>query len=166
MTHAKIYTWIDQSGTVNYSDQPHPGAEVVKMSSDSYTKDEPSQDTFKKKVPLLPPAQNIETLQAEPVLVEIVDPKNEETIRSNQGTVLIHIRTKPALKAEDNIQIFLDNLPVGSPSNANTFTLNGVLRGQHTISAKLLDAQGEVLSESKSVVIFMMPPRVNMIKRQ
>lgn len=160
MAYSKIYTWRDSSGIVNYSDQPHQDAETVNLSTDAA----PQKNIPPANAPLNPPTAASNHAAAEVKFsIEITVPKKDDTIRNPQGTVPVQVMIKPGLKAEDKIQIFLDDLPVGEALHSSTFALTGVLRGSHTVSAKLLDEQGDIKAESDSVTFFMMPPRTNMV---
>lgn len=160
MTWATIYTWVDESGVVNYSDQPRTDANVVNLSTENKL---PSQNA-PPKTPLTSPEIKADSEVSEKAAsIEIIDPKHDDTIRNPQGTVLMHLNVTPSFNKKDKIQIILDNIPTGEPRHSNIFTLTGVMRGTHTLTAQLVDDHGTVKAESKKITIHMMQPRVNMV---
>lgn len=84
---------------------------------------------------------------------EIAQPENEETIRSNEGTVTVGLNLKPALSSGHLIQIYLNGTKLASDLTSTQFTLNELNRGTHSLQAKVVDAEGK-LQISTQVINF------------
>lgn len=157
--YADVYTWKDSQGVVHFSDQPHDGAERVKV---------PEIQTFSP--PSSPQPSDSRPDQSSKVdkskqtydLVEIKQPENNGTIRNNDGSVQVFIQVEPALAPGDMIQLQFDGSAVGEPQANLQFQLSGVVRGAHTIAAQVVNKQGDVLGSSDTVTFFMQRPRVGM----
>ncbi len=148
--HAVICKSVDAKGGVSYSDVPaaecrHP----VKLPEVSRYAPPPTGDS-----PLLP---------AEPAGVEgvgvasgytemrIEQPKAGGTVRSNEGKVPVAVYLQPALQRGHYLQLVLDGTPVGKPVASLGTTLSDVTPGTHSLSARVVDAEGRVLYSTGSI---------------
>lgn len=156
--HSQIYKWTDSSGQVHFSDEPHPGAQSVDL---------PPPQTFSS-----PPIQKNKTTNIneqdktqKPVdyKIQIVQPEPQATIRNNQGYVPIVVQTDPELKDGAKLQVMYNGQPLGKPSTSTSFTLRDVYRGSHTVSAKVIDANGKEISQAEPVTFYMHRPRTGMV---
>ena len=155
---SQIYKWTDSSGHVHFSDEPHPGAQSVDL---------PPPQTFSS-----PPIQKKTTSttsdedkdqESIDYKIQIVQPEPQATIRNNQGYVPIVVQTKPELKGGAKLQVMYDGQPLGKPSTSTTFTLRDVYRGSHTVSAKVIGANGKEISQAEPVTFYMHRPRTGMV---
>ncbi|AHE67160.1 DUF4124 domain-containing protein [Legionella oakridgensis] len=155
--HAQIYKWTDSNGNVYFSDKPHPGAEKIEL---------PEVQTFSSPAPS---SESSAAMQQEAIeastdyAMTILAPKDQETIRNNQGYVAVNVQLEPSLKANDKLQIIFDGKALGKPQATTVFALQNINRGSHTIAVQLVNEQGDVLKTSPSVTIFMHRPRVGMV---
>lgn len=158
---AEVYQWTDSKGNVHYSDVPHAGAKVIKLpalgtvSSPAGSVPIPASQAEKEPAP----AES----ESEYKSIEIIQPRNEDTLRNNQGYVPVVVNTEPALKAGDKLQLLFDGQPLSKPQDAPVFALQNVLRGTHTIAVQIVNASGEVLNLSETVTIYMHRPTVGMV---
>lgn len=157
-SHAEVYKWTDSQGVIHFSDSPHDGAETVKLpQSQTYSPSTPQKD--------LEPQheEELDAVEHKPYTkIAITQPHNEETIRNNQGVVSVSVALEPALAQGDKVQLLFDGSPLGDPKPNLSFELNGINRGSHTITVKVLNSNGEELITSDTITIFMQRPRVNM----
>lgn len=144
-TSTKVYVWVDENGKVVYSDTPRPGAEVVEVKEKNII------------------SSNIDTsiLDIKPKViedkfeVEITQPKNNQTIRDNTGSVLVQGRIKPLFKQGHKIQLLIDNAPHGPAQSFALFRLSNIDRGEHTLKFELQDNKGKVIASSSIVTFYM-----------
>ncbi len=152
----QIYKWTDSSGTVHFTDKPRPGAEKVDL---------PAVQTFSS--PPVEPVATPEPLQlvdeATDYKIEIVEPKNQATIRNNQGYISVMLQITPELKESDKVQILFDGSPLGEPQANTVFALKDVNRGAHSIAAQIVGGAGKVLDTSEAITVYMHRPRVGMV---
>jgi hypothetical protein len=154
---ATVYKWLDSNGNVMFSDKPHPGAQEIQI---------PNVQTYsapKIPAPSLPDESKSE-VQETAYKISIVQPDEQTTIRNPQGYVSVIVEVKPSLKKGNQVQLLLDDTPVGSPQESTVFALQNILRGSHTLTAKVLNPIGNVLTSSDEVTFYMMPPRVGMVR--
>ncbi|RLA03748.1 MAG: hypothetical protein DRQ45_02260 [Gammaproteobacteria bacterium] len=146
---AEVYKSINADGEVIYSDQPGRGAERVQM---------PALPTYT--------PQPVRTLSrsTRPAVQQInyehftlSSPANEATVRNNLGTVQITTVLTPALMSSlgHSIQYYLDGVAHGAAIDRTTLTLANVDRGQHQLSASVLDASGNVLISTSETTVFI-----------
>tara|TARA_A100001391_G_scaffold41959_1_gene24173 strand:- start:2737 stop:3288 length:552 start_codon:yes stop_codon:yes gene_type:complete len=141
-----IYRWVDPSGTVVFSDEERPGAELIELPA-STTYSSPDVE------PVTSMNENVEqdTSPVPDYQLSITAPAANESIWVNDGDVTVTLSVEPALSQErgDGIQLFLDGQTVGEPQTTLTYQFSNLSRGSHELVAKLIDANGqELLSES------------------
>lgn len=164
--YAGIYKWTDENGIVHFSDTPHPGAVPVDLpTQDIPAGQSPDGGNVSSGVNKEPPNSDAEQEKNARgyTLLGISEPKNEATIRNNQGYIPVIIEINPELKQGDLLQIIFDAEPLGKPQASMIFALNNVKRGSHTIAVEALDADGNVLNTSDEITIYMQRPRVGMV---
>lgn len=150
---AKVYKWQDEDGRWHYSDTPQPGAVPIDL---------PPVQLYDS--PPLPQSQAPSTQEEEqaPVLsyarAEIVSPGFEETIRNAPGEVGVVLALEPSLRSGHRVQLLLDGQPAAEPVAATAFTLMNVNRGEHQLSAEVLDARGQVVARTGSRTFYMHRP--------
>ncbi len=147
--HAEVYKSTNADGEVVYSDTRTKGAEKVKL---------PPLPTYTPP-PITPSAPAAEAAVDPEAYEELVflKPDNEATIRNNLGVIMAALRLKPALNNtfEHRIQFYLDGKAYGKPGGALHATMSGVDRGEHSLSAAVLNADGVTLISAKPVTVFL-----------
>lgn len=141
---AEVYRWVEDNGTVVFSDQSHPDAEeVIIDSSPSYT----SQEIPVQEIPEEIVEGNDDVPDYE---ISIVYPENDTTVRENSGTVTIVVNIIPELSPEraDLIIVKMDGQTLGEPQASTSFTLTNVDRGTHTAQVSIVDKSGTELISS------------------
>ncbi len=145
-----IYQWKDAQGERHFSDQPQQGAKKREL-----------QDAQSYKATTLsinPPPLSTDNVKEGYSLAEITSPRDTSTIRNTTGTLFVTLTLKPKLELGDNVQFLLDNKPMGTPQKELTFEFTRVFRGEHTISAIIIDANDKKIISTKAITIFMHPP--------
>ncbi|MEE8261250.1 MAG: DUF4124 domain-containing protein [Gammaproteobacteria bacterium] len=140
---AVTYRWVDEQGNVVYSDKPHPGAEVI---------EEKEVQTIH--APPVPPITPRESTAPPAVAgyerVAVVSPEDDTQIRENAGNVTVTITVEPALQTKlgHKLALFVDGAQFSEPSTATQFQLINMDRGTHTLEAKIIGSDGEVIISS------------------
>ena len=144
---AAIYRSVDKDGNVIFSDQPQPGAKQLKLPPiPTYSPPTPEPSSGKKKKT---PAE------AGYTHFSISQPSNDATIRSNTGTVQVHLSLKPRLHAGDHIVMKVDGQPYGGKLTTTQISFQNLPRGTHTIEAEVVGADGKVLISTSGVTIHL-----------
>lgn len=144
---AAVYKSVNENGEVVYSDSPGPGAERVRL---------PKLQTYKPQpVPTLKSVKRAPIKNAYYSAFSFSKPNNDITIRDNLGVVHTELKLVPALDSGSGhrIQFYLDDEPYGPPVELLAVTMSNLDRGQHRISASVLDGRGNVLISAEDVVV-------------
>jgi len=145
--HAEVYKSINAEGEVVYSDTPTQGAEAVKL---------PALPTY------TPPPVTPSTSSAEEVVEKaayedfvFVKPEDEATVRNNQGIINAELKLTPVLRRVHRIQFYLDGEAYGEPGKSTRTTMSNVDRGEHSLTASVLDTDGETLISADPVIVHL-----------
>ena len=153
--HADVYKSINAAGEVVYSDTPTQGAEVMKL---------PELPTYTPPPVAEPVAGSTEPADKS-VYTDLVfvKPQDDATIRSNQGIINAELKLTPALRSRSNnrIQFYLDGEPHGEPGSSLRTTMGNVDRGEHILTASVVDASGEAIISSDPVIVHLHRQTIN-----
>jgi len=153
---ADTYRWVDENGVIHFSDRPHPGAQRIELGEvQTFSAPEP--------IPVAAPGAGGSTAPRDGEtgapgynVFRIVQPQPEETIRNNAGILDISLDVSPRIRAGHRINLYLDGEQVsGVPRRATSFTIDGVVRGQHTLRAVVEDRGGNMVEQSPTVRFFV-----------
>lgn len=151
----KIYHWVDADGKTHFADTAPPGtAEIVVKNKNLVST--PEQQ---------PKKINNTSFNKEEIIkyqAEITTPKDDVAIRSNNGTLEVHVKTTPEKKSTQRLQLFLDGQALGLPQISPTIRALNIDRGTHQIQAKLLDEGSNILATTQVVTIHLQ--RISVIK--
>lgn len=75
---------------------------------------------------------------------EMTFPVNQQTFH-NQRRIIVSFDVQPGLRSGDTIQLFVDGQPYGPPQASTNLLLDNLDRGEHTVSAQLLDRNGRAI---------------------
>ena len=147
-----VWRWVDENGTIHYSDRPVAGAERIELEG---------AQSFPSAAPRpLPPRPEPRTQRDAAARqgyssVQVTSPAEQETLW-NIGSVLeVRVALQPPLQPGHRIDVYLDgqlrNVNAMSPS----FTVPEVYRGVHRLRAVVLDSGGRELSSSEPVTFMV-----------
>jgi hypothetical protein len=146
---ADVYKTVTPDGEVIYSDVKTQGAKQFNV---------PKTQVYTP--PPLPVRVNQPVVPKEKALYSsfaIDSPVNEETIRDNLGNIPLLLTLEPGLIAKDGhrIQYFLDGKPHGRPTVDTEKTFTNVDRGEHQVSAAVVDNSGTPIINTPPVTVFV-----------
>lgn len=153
--HAAIYKSINADGEIVYSDIPSKGAEALKM---------PALPTYTP--PPATPSVSSKTETVAKVVYEdfvFLKPADNTTIRNNQGIINAELKLTPALRSKRNhrVQFYLDGEAYGEPGSSIRTTMSNVDRGEHSLTASVLDASGNTLISADPVIVHLHRQTIN-----
>jgi len=151
---AEIYKSKNDEGEWVYTDTPSPNAERMKLPPlSTYTPVPVSQS------PVSAPVKFSDTYKS----MVFVQPKNDATIRDNEGTVKASVKLEPLLMGQQGhkIQFYLDGSPHGTPVTSSNLILKNINRGAHSLGARVLNADGKPLFSADQVSFFIHRQSVN-----
>ena len=159
LAHAdKVYKWVDAQGNVLYTDQPRKGAQEINIPKPSTSAAQASQ-TVKQQLAAL--AAVVEPDRSKPPAVTLSSPANEETIRDNEGNVLVVFGVEPGLRVGDRVRLALDGHVVQADAIPPGLLLSGLDQGTHTLEATLTDGNGKVQARSDVVTFYLKHYSIN-----
>ena len=150
--HAEVYKYINKQGKTAYSDIPVAGAKKVVV---------PPVMTYK-----APAVKHLSPVMEQPVdttgyqRLEITNPKDQATVRDNQGQLSVNYHIEPSLQEGDRLLLLVDG--VGQEG----MSIDGLVRGQHRLSLQVLGLNNEVLMSSGVVEFYLQKQTVSTIKKQ
>lgn len=150
--HADLFKWVDENGEVIYSDQPPP----VSENQEKFLLDEGKLpaliSTPAQKVPLSPQTTKKNEEENQIQSVNITFPEHDTAVRSNAGTLNIQLAVNPPLdsNSRESLILLMDGVEVYR-GKSNQVTLYEVDRGTHLLEAKMLSANGQIISSSEVI---------------
>jgi hypothetical protein len=87
------------------------------------------------------------------VLLQVLSPKQGETVHDNTGNVAVKVTVRPPLRSQDGhrLRAMLDGALLPGVWQTTRFTMQGVNRGTHTLRVVITDADARSLIESEPV---------------
>ena len=93
----------------------------------------------------------------------ITSPQDDSAIRSNDGTLDIHVTTTPEKQNNQKLQLFLDGKRLGTPQISPTIRALNIDRGTHQVQVHLLDEEGKLLAKTQIVTVHLQRATVGTI---
>jgi hypothetical protein len=155
---ATVYRWVDENGTVHYSDQPHANAEKMSVqSAQTYpataTPSQAAAQANARAAQPAAPAGDAGDSGSNYQGCAIVDPQ-DGTDLSNVEQLNVSVRTDPVLRQGDKIFILMDGAAVnGGKSTGSQFSISPVDRGEHVLQAVVRDSSGNLMCQSSGITV-------------
>lgn len=156
-----VYRWVDSKGVVHYGAQP--------PTKDALPANLPEIQTYShrassKALPVAPVVSAETSAKPQPASVKevrILTPVKDEIFRDPQGAVSVAVAVLPALPTGAGVVFYLDGAAKNlKPSAVTSMTFSGVERGEHNVSAAVVDATGKELMRAPPVTFYSKPPTV------
>lgn len=156
--YADAFRWVDEFGVVHYSDRPVEGAERIELdvrptpASATPSRSPASATTPNAAVPSRSAAASAQTVQTTGYqTLEIVRPQLGETLWNIGSVLTVSMRSSPALQSGHRVQLLYDGQRRADlVSDSLDIVVNNVYRGEHTLQAEIIDANGEVVMQSRT----------------
>ncbi|MEH6452640.1 MAG: DUF4124 domain-containing protein [Psychromonas sp.] len=149
----KIYHWVDEDGKTHFSDTALPGTEQIEVHNDNILNSDIQTTTKSVK------SDNLSSQVTDEPVIEyqatIISPEDDTALRSNNGTINIHVTTEPVKKNTHKLQLFLDGQALGSPQISPTISAQNIDRGTHQVQVQLLDENGNILALTQIVTVHL-----------
>ena len=152
-----VYKWTNEEGVVIYSDIPQEGAERIRVNTGRQV---PASRSGAEQGE----AQSGSGDEAEAITyesLEIIQPADDATIRSNEGMVAVGLSLSPALGQGHEVKIIVDGTELEGGMKGTQFTLNNLNRGTHSLQTRVVDAQGNELITSNSISFHLRQTSIN-----
>ena len=154
--HARIYKTVDKEGNVVFTDiPPKDESQAIEIDTRNNYTPEPLPAT----APVA--AGEVQAEDAEPGVsydsLSIVTPTNDEPVRENAGNINIAVAANPSVDTDSghSLEILMDGVVQASGGRTNV-SLTNVDRGTHTVTARIVDAEGNVLISADPITFHML----------
>ncbi len=151
-----VYRWTDDKGVVHYSDKPQaPSDKPTEL---------PHLQTYNHSASP-PTSAPLGDIPATPAKAEaggggvfaIVSPAQDETIRDAEGKFTVTV--SGSLQPGEGVVYYLDGTAENKePTPSTAFLYARVDRGEHSVSAALIGADGRELEHTPAVSVHVKPP--------
>jgi hypothetical protein len=154
---ATTYRWVDADGVTHYSDQPHPGADKIRLVQPQ-TYSAPSTSPQAPAAPRSPPA-NARTADGgfHYDTCSISQPADDEVLFD--PAVTVHGQLAPSVRTGDKVVLVFDGAYMEAPSPGQLeFHIEPVERGTHTVALQVRDGSGKAVCQSTPVSFHVRQP--------
>jgi Domain of unknown function (DUF4124) len=150
---ATVYKWVDENGTVHYSDQPHPNAQKVQVEAAQTYPAKASAATVAAAATAAGGQSGNDASDDAYRGCAIISPQDGATF-SNIDDLGVSVRTDPGLRRGHQIFILMDGTAVngGNPTGSQ-FSISPVDRGTHTLQAVVRDGSGNLMCQTPGVTV-------------
>jgi hypothetical protein len=141
----EVYRWVDESGTVHFSDRPLEGDEDAKPIV------LPRAQTFESQAIAAPAAKSDSDKKDSSGYdnLTILRPGALETLWATAGELEVEVALSPGLRRGHSVLLFLDEQMVNGEAVGDlTYKLTDVYRGTHALRAEVRDGRGKSVIQS------------------
>jgi hypothetical protein len=148
IAETRVYKWIDSDGKTHFSDKARPGTPMVTVTTNNlFSNDDvfPEQDEEQ--------TNQTEKSKKPPIIynASITSPKNDASVRSNNGLVVVQVSTTPKLEANHKLQLYVDSEKKEEPQSSTTIRVQNMDRGTHQLQVQILDEKGKTTAETEAI---------------
>lgn len=155
---AEVYKTVDKDGNVTYTDNPSGAAGTTEKINVEPVNIVPAG----KKITLTGPRSKQTTSTQAQYVVNIISPTNEYSVPPGQRDLVVAVQIKPGLRRGYKIAYYMNGALLGKSTN-NNLSIPEIIRGEHTLRAEVINANGKVLGSSKPITVYV--HRVSVIKQ-
>lgn len=148
---AEVYKTVDKQGRVTYTDTPPAKTTPKAVELPSINTMPGTQATA------IPSSDNSQPPATADYQLEITNPSNGTTLLPEERSVNISVNLNPALGEGMQLAYYLDGTLIEQTTQLG-ISLNEPPRGEHKLSAAVLDDEGKTLVQSQTVTIVVMRP--------
>lgn len=159
----KIYHWVDEQGRNYFSDTAAPGRNVeeLSISNQNLLFNNAAQAQEAKQQNKVAGETQEKAKQPLVYQASISFPQDNSAIRSNDGSLEIHVTTLPEKESKQKLQLYLDGRAIGAPQISSTIRALNIDRGTHQAQVYLLDENGKLLAKTQIVTLHLQRATVN-----
>lgn len=159
-TTAQVYKKRNADGTVTYTDQPVQGAEKIEVEAapvTEFAKPTVAAPTEQPQASQAQPAQASADAVPTEFSVTITSPEYQAPIRANNGQFDVLWQSEPERLPEGyQYELFVDGVKSWSGADSNQATLMDVARGERRIHLQIVDANGQAVARSDTLVVYVL----------
>ncbi|GHD15469.1 hypothetical protein GCM10007052_19690 [Halioglobus japonicus] len=156
---SQIYKTVDENGNVSFTDTPPPDSNTEQVQLQQTNSTAPPPD-----IPAYGTSATAADTKADESAVPVATitaPEQETTIPMGPGNFSVSATVSPALSKGQAMQLLMDGEPQGEPQAAGFWDLTNVFRGAHDLEVTVVSPDGETLSTSEPLRVYVMRPSIN-----
>lgn len=150
-----VYRWVDKDGVIHYGSRP-PDKDARPASLPNLQTYSPQSGG---RLPsILEPAASS---KPSPLIreVRVLSPVQDEIFRDPSSPISVSISVQPGLPEGAGVIFYLDGAAKNArPINGTSMSFGSVNRGEHTVTAAVVDASGKELMRAPPVTFHSKPP--------
>lgn len=157
---AEIYKYTDANGNTVFTNQPPQGTKAQEVNL-------PPVNTVQAPPPKTMPGNDGQGTQGGagangPVysVLEFANLPDEEALRANNGDFTLTVRTEPALRIGDSLQLLVDGAPYGGLVSSTQFPVTNLDRGDHSLAVQAFSGD-RLIQQSPTVTVTIQRTSVN-----
>lgn len=160
---AQVYKIVDKDGNVTFTDKPpEGGAEPMDLPPLSVIEAPDYEKAARDKAEAEEAAGgekevSLRTLRNNFRDFAIISPLQEESVWRPDGPISIAWNSSNQLMEGMSVQIFLDGRQQAD-TTASMIPVNGLDRGEHTVTAKIVDARNRTIATAEPVTFYVRQP--------
>ena len=150
-----VYKVVDDQGNITYTDTPPAETaadEMVLPALNPISSSIPPSAPTATRPPVSPDGEPVMAFTGYS-FAALVTPLNDSLVHFDQPDVLAQLALTPELNADHLVQFYVDGSVAGQPVANTSFSIRGLERGSHRISARVVSAQGAVLVIAPPVTV-------------
>ncbi|MCT8468879.1 DUF4124 domain-containing protein [Chromohalobacter canadensis] len=154
-----VYRSVDAQGNVTFSDRPV--GKKVDVGTVNTVPGQPRETRETRDLQALPDAATeteaggASSFTAYERLA-IAAPGNETTLPTGAaGDTQVRVAITPELRETDKLRMVIDGEVNGPARHATTFSVTELVRGEHTLRAEVVDAEGRVRQRSAPITLYV-----------
>ena len=158
---AVTYRWVDADG-IHYSDQPHPGAEQITLSTPQTYSSAAAAPSAAARGRARDSGQGgNEAVAFRYDSCDIIQPAQDQML-INPDSASVAVRITPGKRSTDRVVLSFDGQTV-EPQNDDQveFIFKPIERGTHTVTATVRSADGKDMCVSSALTFHVRQPDVN-----
>lgn len=150
-----LYKKVDKNGRITFTDKETPGAKKItvntrknvlampKKAPEEYNyEDDLDNDKEKKKKPFKYSYLAIES------------PKNDESIRANDGGIYVVVGITPQLRGNHSVRLLMNGSSVAEDQKVPYFSLANIDRGTHKLQVQIIEDSSQKIIQSSPASSF------------
>ncbi len=152
-----VYKWTNAEGVVFYSDTYREGAERIRVQDSKSSSSRPGKEGGEGESAEQAAGTEAATYES----LEIVQPANDATVRSNEGTVAVGLALSPGLAEGHSVKVLIDGNEMPGEVKGTQFSVSNLNRGTHSLETRVVDADGNVMITSNRINFHLRQASVN-----
>lgn len=149
---AQVYKTVDENGRVTYTDRPSDKAEQVEI------RDTNVAPPIQARPALTAEADQAAQAKAPAYQVRISSPAPDTHLTAEMRDLQVSLQANQPLAPGLHFLLLSNGNPIGGPTRNGNLTITEITRGEHRLVAVIENDQGDWLTESAPVTVYVHRP--------